>query len=272
MHGQRTSVWTRRLTVVAAIAAIAGSIVEYWPQESVVPWRSFPDALAEAQQKGRPVFLDLYATWCGPCKEMDRVTFTNDTVQALLAERFIPARLDIDTPLFSDSLKKSWNIKGVPTSMIVSSTGGVLRRRVGFQSAQQMIGWLSDSTLTATSTWDAFPDARVRSQRTKKPMLIVIVTSAERVEDLDAFVADSTIRRFVSTNFEPVLLVQEGPSALWIDTVRAATPVSFVSPFGGLLIAMTADGRDLGQLPLSSIDLGDAQMIRQTLERYIKNR
>ena len=34
---------------------------------------------------GRPVMLDFYADWCVSCKEMERFTFTDATVQKKLA-------------------------------------------------------------------------------------------------------------------------------------------------------------------------------------------
>ena len=42
-------------------------------------------AIAAAVAEGRPVMLDFYADWCVSCKEMERYTFTDESVQAALA-------------------------------------------------------------------------------------------------------------------------------------------------------------------------------------------
>ena len=49
------------------------------------PVRSVAELDAALRNAGRPVMLDFYADWCVSCKEMERFTFTDPRVQALLA-------------------------------------------------------------------------------------------------------------------------------------------------------------------------------------------
>lgn len=265
---QRSTKAIRPLAVGALVLAVVAAVVEHWPQESPVAWRTFAQALDEGRATGRPIYLDLYAEWCGPCKQMDRETFTDDSVRTALADRYIPARLDIDSPAYSDSLKKAWRLKGVPTSMILSPLGEEWRRRVGFQSARQMTAWLLDTTLTTSSGWRDLESARTAVRTSRKPLLIIIADNGEQVPLVDEFFADTTMLVFTARTFEPTLLVRSGPTGHWIDSLRVITPISLVPSSGFLLVVLSHDGRDLGQLPVYPMELGDALRIRQTLRRY----
>src|SRR5262249_53458391 len=42
-----------------------------------VAWMTVDEAAGKLQQEKRPVLIDLYTSWCGWCKEMDRKTYSN---------------------------------------------------------------------------------------------------------------------------------------------------------------------------------------------------
>jgi len=44
----------------------------------------------------KAIFIDVYTDWCGWCKRMDATTFSNQAVQAILAEEFYPVKFDAE--------------------------------------------------------------------------------------------------------------------------------------------------------------------------------
>ena len=42
------------------------------------------------------MFIDAYATWCGPCKYMDKNVFSNAEVAAYYNKNFVSYKLDVD--------------------------------------------------------------------------------------------------------------------------------------------------------------------------------
>jgi len=47
---------------------------------SVLSISQWQDIVAMAKQENKLIFLDAYASWCGPCKWMAANMFTNDTI------------------------------------------------------------------------------------------------------------------------------------------------------------------------------------------------
>jgi thioredoxin-related protein len=62
-----------------------------------IPWMSVEEAAGKLQQEQRPVLIDLYTTWCGWCKQMDKRTYSNKKVAAYLQDKFYPVRVDAET-------------------------------------------------------------------------------------------------------------------------------------------------------------------------------
>ena len=62
--------------------------------EGPVQWLTIEQALEKAKTTKRPIFIDVYTTWCGWCKVMDKNTFSDPLVAKLLNEHFYPVKFD----------------------------------------------------------------------------------------------------------------------------------------------------------------------------------
>jgi thioredoxin-related protein len=60
-------------------------------------WFTVDQAAGKLQQERRPVLIDLYTSWCGWCKEMDKKTYANKKVAAYLEDKFYPVKVDAET-------------------------------------------------------------------------------------------------------------------------------------------------------------------------------
>jgi len=55
---------------------------------------SWKTVVATAQKENKPIFLDISASWCGPCKMLKWFTFSNKKVGAFYNENFINVAID----------------------------------------------------------------------------------------------------------------------------------------------------------------------------------
>ena len=99
---------------------------------------SFAEAQAEAQRQGKPLFVDFYATWCVPCKKMEKTIFTQPEVGAFFNAKFINLQLDAEAPENVEIAKK-YKIEAFPTLGIIASDGKAIQINVGFMKADELL-------------------------------------------------------------------------------------------------------------------------------------
>lgn len=65
--------------------------------EGPVHWMTFSEAVAKASKNPKPIMVDIYTTWCGPCKMMSSQTFGNTTIAEYLNKNYYCVKFDAET-------------------------------------------------------------------------------------------------------------------------------------------------------------------------------
>jgi uncharacterized protein len=101
-----------------------------------LPWSA--DAFARAAREGKPVLLSITAAWCQACHEMDRTTYADPEVAALVHDRFVAVRVDTDR---RPDINERYNLGGWPTTAFLTADGDVITGGT-FIAADRMAGVL----------------------------------------------------------------------------------------------------------------------------------
>lgn len=94
--------------------------------------------LAQAKQENKMIFLDAYATWCGPCKQMDAETYTNQAVADFYNANFINVKYDMEKgegPMLADR----YYVTAYPNLVFISPDGVMLHKGIGFAVASDFL-------------------------------------------------------------------------------------------------------------------------------------
>ena len=92
---------------------------------------SYDDFLREAKKQKKPVILDFWASWCGPCKKMDNETFANPNFAAYINANFMVYKVDIDS-FDGMAIANRFAIDAYPTLVILDTKSNYIGRYRGF--------------------------------------------------------------------------------------------------------------------------------------------
>jgi thiol-disulfide isomerase/thioredoxin len=115
---------------------------------------SFDDALQLARDSGRPMMIDFYATWCGPCKKLAKYTFQDEDVSTLVAEKLVCIKRDAEKDEGAE-LAKRFLVYNYPTMIFLKPDGTEIDRHVGFLQPPEYMQLVNDY-LAGVNTLDDY--------------------------------------------------------------------------------------------------------------------
>lgn len=98
---------------------------------------TYEEAKAIAVQEGKFLFLDFYADWCVPCKQMERYGFRDADFARMIRTNFIAYKVDVDQFSGMD-VAEDYKVHTYPTLIVSDAKGREKRRSVGYQSAKEL--------------------------------------------------------------------------------------------------------------------------------------
>ncbi len=153
-------------------------------QAQEIKWMSMNEALAAQKKQPKKIFMDAYTTWCGPCKLLDKNTFTNKDVINYINTHFYAVKFNAEgteeitykdfkytNPNF-DANRKGRNsqhffanalkITGYPSLVFFDEQSNVIAPIMGYRTPKQleiylkMIAKDDYKELTSAEAWQKY--------------------------------------------------------------------------------------------------------------------
>jgi len=150
----------KRLTVILAIIII-GATASHAQGISFEPGQNWGEVLSKAKTEHKYIFIDCYASWCGPCKAMAADIFPLKEVGEAYNKAFISIKMRMDLPQPPDSedgnsinwiwyrnikdIEEQYSINGYPAFMFLDPNGKPVHKVIGYLDKAAFIQLAADA-------------------------------------------------------------------------------------------------------------------------------
>jgi thioredoxin-related protein len=171
-------------------------------RDSGIKWvvgLSWQEIKEKAKKENKYIFLDCYATWCGPCKRMDKEVYITNDVGSFFNDKFISVKVQMDKTKTDNAYVQSWYndvaeiskryfIDKYPSFLFFSPTGVIVHQEFGYKRIEKFIS-TAQTALTPGKAWnDDFPEyerlmAAYKKGEIKYDKLPLMITIAKKLQD-----------------------------------------------------------------------------------------
>lgn len=108
------------------------------PKGGEFPWeKDIATARKRAAAEGKPMMIMMTATWCGPCKMLEKETLSNGWIQQFMKDFVVVQAYE------EKAVEEQYNCSAYPTLVFTDKSGREVHRTVGFQPAIAFSGQIA---------------------------------------------------------------------------------------------------------------------------------
>ena len=92
---------------------------------------TYKEAIELSKETGKPVFIDAYTVWCGPCKYMEKKVFTDEMLGKFFNEHFINIKVEMEKDAEGPELARKYRVTGYPTLLFIDQSERIISKQIG---------------------------------------------------------------------------------------------------------------------------------------------
>lgn len=120
------------------LVSLGSSIINFAQNINFQDNMEFSEILKKAKTENKIIFLDAYASWCGPCKMMEKNVFNKESVQEYYNANFINVRFDMEKGEGMD-LARIYGVRSYPTFLFIDGDGKIIYKSMGYQPEKEFL-------------------------------------------------------------------------------------------------------------------------------------
>lgn len=157
---------------------------------------SWDEIKKKAKAESKYIFVDCYATWCGPCKAMDRNVYPNESVGNVLNDKFVSVKIQMDSTgkdneqvrkRYSEAqlMMRQYKVGVFPTFLFFSPDGKLVHKTGGYHDTTSFIELARFATDSQRLQFYADLDAYRKGKRDYSVMPGIVTSMTELFDDRD---------------------------------------------------------------------------------------
>lgn len=116
--------------------------------DTTLTWYKYDEGLTKAEKEKKHVLVAFYTTWCGWCRRMDKLTYTNEEVKKVLNESYVAIKVNAQSKdkvkveekrMTEREVAKKFRVRSYPTTWFLKHSGERIAPYYGFADAQTFL-------------------------------------------------------------------------------------------------------------------------------------
>jgi len=171
---------------------------------------SLKTAFQKAKQENKMLFVDVFASWCGPCKRFSQKVFTLPEVGAFFNQHFVCYKLQTDS---KDTLKKSearnftktYDVSSYPTLLWLSPDGKMQHYSIGYKEGPELIEIAKQALDPKTNAANVM-QKWANGDRSLQTGLVYFKLKSDSVKEFDDFYAQLSQKDKLNPKLQSLML------------------------------------------------------------------